>query len=356
MRVTKCALLALAATCLAFGQEQFWPTSKVPGTQQVTSDTQPVTLGLKFYSTVPGYVAAIRFYKGPGNTGPHAGALWSSNGTKLASVNFSNETGSGWQMAPLPSPVAITANTTYVVSYFAPRGTYAADKNFNWSSVNSGSLRVSGSSPGVYEYGNPIRFPSKTWQNANYYVDVIFVASASNPGSDPGSDPSGTYTISGTVGVSGATVTLSGAASKSTTSDSSGHYSFTAVSSGNYVVAPSRPGYTFNPSTRSVVISQTNATSIDFGASVVPNPVPHSVSLSWRAPASSSNVRGYNVYRTAISGGQYSKVNGSPATSTSFVDSSVDSGRTYWYAVTTVDSSNTESGYSNIATAVVPTP
>ena len=51
--------LALAMSFIvcthAIGQTSFWPDSATPNTPQVTS-TSPVTLGLKFYSDVPGYV------------------------------------------------------------------------------------------------------------------------------------------------------------------------------------------------------------------------------------------------------------------------------------------------------------
>jgi len=81
------------------------------------SDSNAVELGVKFRTTVNGYITALRFYKGPANTGTHVGNLWTSTGSLLASVTFTNETASGWQQATLPSPVAITANTTYVASY-----------------------------------------------------------------------------------------------------------------------------------------------------------------------------------------------------------------------------------------------
>lgn len=78
----------------------------------------------------------------------------------------------------------------------------------------------------------------------------------------------------------------------------------------------------------------------------------HSVDLSWNA--STSPVSGYNIYRGIQSGGPYSRVNTSLLTALSFTDGSVQSGNTYYYVATSVDSSNVESGYSNIATAVIP--
>jgi hypothetical protein len=77
----------------------------------------------------------------------------------------------------------------------------------------------------------------------------------------------------------------------------------------------------------------------------------HSVALSWNP--SSSPVVGYNVYRR-VSGGSYAKINPSVSATTSYTDTSVQSGTTYDYVTTAIDSSNVESAYSNQATATIP--
>lgn len=78
----------------------------------------------------------------------------------------------------------------------------------------------------------------------------------------------------------------------------------------------------------------------------------HSVALSW--DASTSQVVGYNVYRGTASGGPYTKLTPSATTTTVYTDSSVQSGQTYYYVTTAVDSGNVESTYSNQATAAIP--
>ena len=78
----------------------------------------------------------------------------------------------------------------------------------------------------------------------------------------------------------------------------------------------------------------------------------HSVALSW--DASTSHVIGYNIYRGTASGGPYAKLNPSATTTTVYTDSSVQSGQTYYYVTTAVDSGNVESAYSNQATAEIP--
>jgi hypothetical protein len=80
---------------------------------------------------------------------------------------------------------------------------------------------------------------------------------------------------------------------------------------------------------------------------------PHSVALSWTA--STSPVSGYNVYRGTTSNGPYpTKLNSSLVTAVGYSDSTVADGATYYYVVTSVDSSNVESVDSNQATAIVP--
>jgi hypothetical protein len=75
----------------------------------------------------------------------------------------------------------------------------------------------------------------------------------------------------------------------------------------------------------------------------------HSVALSWNA-STSQNISGYNIYRAGYSTscGSFSKINSVIDTGTLYTDSSVTNGSAYCYATTAVDSSNVESGYSNI--------
>jgi methionine-rich copper-binding protein CopC len=155
-----------------------WPASAVPGV--VTSaDSGAVTLGTKFRSDVAGTIAAIRFYKGPQNTGTHIGGLWTSTGQLLASVTFSGETASGWQQAALSSPVPISAHTVYVVGYHAPNGMYPSDYYyFAANGVDNAPLHAlrdgeSGAN-GIYVYGPSLAFPAQTFRSSSYWVDVVF--------------------------------------------------------------------------------------------------------------------------------------------------------------------------------------
>jgi hypothetical protein len=81
-------------------------------------------------------------------------------------------------------------------------------------------------------------------------------------------------------------------------------------------------------------------------------PVQHSVALSWNA--STSTIAGYNVYRGTVSGGPYTKINSSLVAVLDYTDSTVQSGTTYFYVTTAVDSSGNESVFSNEVSATIP--
>lgn len=147
----------------------------IPGTP-VGPDGSANELGLQFHSDVNGYVLGVQFYKGSSsNGGTHIGNLWTTGGTKLASVTFTGETVSGWQYMPFASPFAITASTVYVVSYFAPQGRYSYDATFTYP-VNNSPLHTESSNAFYNGSGSDV-FPGTGPSNANYYVDVLFTGS-----------------------------------------------------------------------------------------------------------------------------------------------------------------------------------
>ena len=94
---------------------------------------------MKFMSNADGFITALRYYKNTGFTGTTTGNLWTVAGANLASLAFTNETGSGWQTVTLSTPVPIVANTIYVVSYFSSDGHYNATLNYFTSDVVNGS-------------------------------------------------------------------------------------------------------------------------------------------------------------------------------------------------------------------------
>jgi methionine-rich copper-binding protein CopC len=145
------------------------------------SDTGSYELGVKFQTSVSGWVAGVRFYKGSGNTGTHTGSLWTASGTRLATGTFTNETASGWQTLNFTNAVQISANTTYVVSYTDPTGHYSADSGLFYfpytappfTAPKTGVYIGTTNGNGVYNAGGP-GFPTNSYNASSYAVDVVF--------------------------------------------------------------------------------------------------------------------------------------------------------------------------------------
>jgi hypothetical protein len=141
------------------------------------NDPNPVELGVKFTTSTAGEVTALKFYKGPSDTGPHEGSLWTASGTLLATTTFTGETASGWQTANLATPVTLSAGGTYVVSYQS-NGFYTATPDYFTTAITQGPLTAPASDEsggnGVYSYGPAGSFPTSTYNRTNYWADVVF--------------------------------------------------------------------------------------------------------------------------------------------------------------------------------------
>ncbi|WP_258314467.1 DUF4082 domain-containing protein [Streptomyces sp. Act143] len=161
-----------------------WSPSTVPSTTDMTADPNSVELGTRFTSSAAGWITGVTFYKGTGNTGTHTGSLWTDDGTLLAAGTFVNETATGWQTLTFATPVAVTADTAYVVSYHAPNGHYAVDGGYFASAHQSypltGTADTTAHHNGLYKYGADSAFPTGSYGSANYWVGPVFTAT------DPG--------------------------------------------------------------------------------------------------------------------------------------------------------------------------
>lgn len=145
-----------------------------------------ITTGVKFRSTVSGYVSGVRFYQTSGNSGTHVGGLYSyPAGVQLTTATYSGETGSGWQTVTFGSTIPINANTTYIATYFGASGFYVADNDLGTglslaSAVTNAPLTaLAGGTDGVnglFSYSNSTVLPTSSYHNGNYWVDVIFAA------------------------------------------------------------------------------------------------------------------------------------------------------------------------------------
>ena len=168
-------------------------------------------------------------------------------------------------------------------------------------------------------------------------------------------------TASGTLNATGANVTVTGASTNNTAFVVSGiSLPLTILGGQSFPFT-----VTFSPSTAGTATAtltftsnaQPATTTAGLTGNGTPAPV-HSVNLSWNA-STSPNISGYNIYRAVYttSCGSFSKINSLLNTGTLYTDTAVTDGASYCYAATAVNTSNAESGYSNIVSNIqIPPP
>jgi hypothetical protein len=91
-----------------------------------------------------GTIEAIRFYRGTRNGAGYVARLWTSTGALVAEVPLTDGVIPGWQEATLPTPVTVTAGTTYIASYYTSNGLFARDPYGLSAAANS---RCTGAAP-----------------------------------------------------------------------------------------------------------------------------------------------------------------------------------------------------------------
>jgi glutamine amidotransferase PdxT len=290
----------------SFAQTSIFSASSVPASV-ANNDGQPLEIGVKFRSTQAGYITGVRFYKGAANTGTHIGHLWSSTGTKLAEVTFTGETASGWQQMLFTTPVAITANTTYVASYFSSGGYYAITNPYFSTATTNGPLTALANGTdggnGVYVYSSASAFPNNTYQTSNYWVDVVFATSVTPDTQAPtvsltapanGATVSGTTSVTATasdnVGVAGVQFLLNGANLGSEVTTAPYTYSWNTASVANGT-------YTLTARARDAAGNTTTSTAVTVTVNNVPDTQAPTVAIT--APAAGTVTGTVNVTATA---------------------------------------------------------
>jgi hypothetical protein len=371
-------------------------TVKNTGTSSVSISSQSVHAPLIFSVsgvTIPYTISAggsivlsIRF--APTSAGVFSGyVVYTSNATN-SSVQYSFS-GTG------TSGLGIVATTPSSVGFGTVATGTTNSQTVQIKNTGGSSLTISGatvSGIGFKMSGLSIPLTLAASQTANFTVAFAPTVSGSVTGSvtlnSNASNPTFTLPLSGTGGTATRTISLStsslnfgnetvggtstlGVAVKNT-GNSSLTVSQITVSgtgfgvnsgvSGTTIAAgqTAELGVVFAPKTTGSVTGKVTITS---NATNSPNSITtagtgvsntsHSVALSWAA-STSSGVVGYYVYRSTTSGGSFSRLTSSVLTVLKYTDGSVSAGETYYYVVTAVSSSGTESAYSGQVTAIVP--
>jgi hypothetical protein len=129
--------------------------------------------GTQFSSSVRGSIVGLRYWRAVGETGTHTGRLWDdATGHLLGQLTFTSDTGSGWITTMFSSPIAITANTVYRVSYNQNAKNVKISCGLNppitngpLTALQGGYITPSGNFPGP---------PNGTNTCSNLFADIIF--------------------------------------------------------------------------------------------------------------------------------------------------------------------------------------
>jgi len=151
-----------------------------PSGPTVNDGVGGIELGVRFRSSITGFVKGVKFYKTPGNSGTHTGQLYSFDGALMATAVFVNETDSGWQTVLFSPSIAISANTTYIAAYFSSLGNYIGTRNGLDIAITNSTLTAladgADGTNGLYKYSATPAFPGTGFMSSNYWVDVIVSA------------------------------------------------------------------------------------------------------------------------------------------------------------------------------------
>ena len=263
----------------------------------------------------------------------------SNTGTAALTVSQVSVTGSAFSTSGLTLPLALNPGQASTFNaQFSPTSTGSA----------SGSLTITSNAP-----GSPVTMALTGTGVAATLTIRLSSNSLSFGNVNTGTSSTQTETITNTgnaivqitqISVSGSGYSLTGAGTP------------VGLSAGqaltfSVIFAPTSAGSATGTVTVTSNAAGSPATISLSGTGVTPTS--YSVALAW--DASTSTVVGYYVYRSTTSGTGYAKLNASSsATGLTYTDTTVQDGTTYYYVTTAVDSSGTESSYSNQAQAIIP--
>jgi predicted phage tail protein len=326
------------------------------------------------------YLATINLSNGPSTT-PIAVSKVAQSVPGLAAISFVHTIPS-----PPSSPIASTVNGTVSLTWTIPTSTggsailgynvyrsttpggegatpLATVTNAPGYTDNSGlvpgqtyyytikAFNISGLSPSsneVYLIVSPVSPSKLTATPGNNQVSLSWTA----PTSNGGSSITGYNIYRGTTaGGESATPIATGVTSTSfvdtgVTNGQTYYYVIKAVNSGGMSYASNEASATLYAAAPPSAPSALTAT-----------PGNNQVSLSWTAPTSNggSAITGYNIYRGTTAGGESATPIATGVTSTSFVDTGVTNGQTYYYVIRAVNSAGASSA-SNEANATPSSP
>jgi hypothetical protein len=262
-----------------------------------------------------------------------------NTGGSAVNISQANVTGTGYSITGLTLPTTLTAGQSVTfTATFAPTTGGAVSGNLailsdasnatlniplSGTGIAPGQLAVT---PGTLAFGNVL-------VNSSLSLNGSLTASGASVIISSGSSDSSEFVLSGINFPKTIAAGQSASFTVTFTPNTSGAASATLTFLSNAANSPTVEALTGNGQA----------------------PQPHSVDLTWNASLS-PGVVGYNIYRRTPTGSYGSAINGPPNADTSYTDTTVTAGKTYFYVAKAVDGNGVESGPSNEIQTAIPTP
>jgi hypothetical protein len=304
-----------------------------------------VLMGLCFLPAVPAFAAnmaisptSIKYGSAPVNSGPYYYVTLRNSGSSTVNLSSATITGA-FKFAGITAPSSLGVGKSVRIQLkFVPKTTGNFTGTFSVSASNATKVSVALSGSGTGTTTSTLTVSPTSFSFGNVTVGTTSTKTATFKAGSSAVTISAASTTNPEFTLSNLTLPKTIAAGQS-------------ISVGvNF--KPGSSGSTSSTFTVKSNASNSSSTFVATGAGVATKQ--HTVGLTW-AP-SKSTVIGYNVYRGTATGGPYTKMNGSAIVTTSFSDSTVKSGSTYYYVTTAVNSSGSESVKSNEVRTAIPTP
>jgi hypothetical protein len=285
--------------------------------------------------------ASLSFGSVTVNTATTQSLTLSSTGTSPVTVNSATITGAGFTIVAQNLPVTLSPTQSMTLQVqFDPTTTGSASGQLNITSNSTSGSTISIVLSGTGAAANPqltISAGSLSFGSATVNTATAQSLTVTSTGTTP-------------VTVNSATITGTGF------SMIGGSFPATLNPNQTLTLKLQFEPPTSGPLTGQLKISSNSTTGGTATVSLTGTgiAVAHEVDLSWDAPSNSPDpVAEYNIYR-ATGSGSFTRINSSPDSAVVYVDTTVVSGTTYSYQVTSADVSGRESAPSKQITVTIP--
>lgn len=187
------------------------------------------------------------------------------NGANVTGVNFVASGGTGGGTFVIAGRVVNASGVGIPDVKIESTG----DVNDGVFTNSTGAYTLTGAAPGTYTITPEKSDATFTPASRNVTVTSANVTGVNFTGSGEGA---GTLTISGRVtnrggvGIAGVRIESTGEVEDGILTNANGFYTLTGAEAGNYIVTPDKEGVVFSPSARSVNVSTTNVSDVNFVA------------------------------------------------------------------------------------------